>query len=447
MDMLKRRLPLSYARELEASWNTGKLLSLIGMRDWAEDKDKGGWLPLCTEPDKKKRDDDCSIKNSNAVAGGNSRCVEEEESAEDALLNQLAAIYERKEGGGTGSQNLMFTECAEQALDLLLRSLAGEGGAVLVETPTSPGALELMRRHGVEAVPVACDRDGMLPDDLRRKSSGVEYRPVLVYVTPQYSNPSGRVWSRERKIALLQVSAELHLTVVENETTGGWLFDEAWHVGVSEEENMETGPKSAQAADLVSPTESLYQLCWSEEVKHSEVIAMGSFEGTFALPSRLAWLRGAPELLARLRRACSAEELRGAERAAGAGQLRAWLEQPPAAWRAAAAELAAVYAARRAGLLALLQAPPWRGAAAEDPGGGRYLWVRLPAGVSSEALLRASLRHGTAFLPGTLCCAGEPDDADAYIRLSLAAQDDARLREGVARLTAALAEFTARSAE
>ncbi|MFD1178446.1 aminotransferase class I/II-fold pyridoxal phosphate-dependent enzyme, partial [Paenibacillus puldeungensis] len=342
MEMLKRRLPLSYARELEASWNTGELLSLIGMRDWAEDGDKGGWLPicvgdlldsaagfgefsveLCKEREKKKRVDVFSSKSDTATEDGGSRDVEVEESAEGALLNQLAAIYERKEGAGTDSQNLMFTECTEQALDLLLRSLVGEGGAVLVETPTSAEALELMRHRGVHAVPVACDMDGMLPDDLRRKSSGGQYRPVMVYVTPQYSNPSGRVWSRERRIELLKVCAELHLTVVEDETTGGWLFAEATSFGASEEDNAEAESASVPVSvGSVTPDKSLYQLCRSEEVKNSKVIAIGSFEGTFALPSKLAWLRAAPELLVRLRRALSAPELRAAEKAAGAGLRR-----------------------------------------------------------------------------------------------------------------------------
>ena len=113
--------------------------------------------------------------------------------------------------------------------------------------------------------------------------------------------------------------------------------------------------------------------------------------------------------------------------------------------RAAAAEAAAAYAARRALALELLQAPAWRGACAEDPGGGLYLWLRLPAGVSSEALLRASLLEGTAFLPGTLCYAKEPDDR--FIRLTVAAHGPARLREGLARIAAALGEFTARSAD
>ncbi|MGN8789278.1 PLP-dependent aminotransferase family protein, partial [Paenibacillus barengoltzii] len=111
----------------------------------------------------------------------------------------------------------------------------------------------------------------------------------------------------------------------------------------------------------------------------------------------------------------------------------------------AAAAAAAAYAVRRALALELLQAPAWRGACVEDPGGGLFLWLRLPAGVSSEALLRASLLEGTAFLPGTLCYAKEPDDR--FIRLTVAAHEPARLREGLARLTAALAEFTVRSVD
>ncbi|MGG6312097.1 hypothetical protein [Paenibacillus macerans] len=107
--------------------------------------------------------------------------------------------------------------------------------------------------------------------------------------------------------------------------------------------------------------------------------------------------------------------------------------------------MAAAYAERRALALELLQAPAWRGACAEDPGGGLFLWLRLPAGISGEALLRASLLEGTAFLPGTLCYAKEPDDR--FIRLTVAAHGPARLREGLARIAAALADFTGRSVD
>lgn len=39
-----------------------------------------------------------------------------------------------------------------------------------------------------------------------------------MYVTPHYANPSGRVWSRQRKLALLEISERLGLPIVEDDT-------------------------------------------------------------------------------------------------------------------------------------------------------------------------------------------------------------------------------------
>ncbi len=538
LEMLRRRLPPAFVLEAEERLENGTLIGLAGSHgdggSGSRDEKLG---PLCEEEPWEHRADEQSahdkdiFNEENIPQDESAAGVQAEEAAERMLVDWLAAAYAKCEGGeALQPRQWLLAESADGALELALRALVPGGGAVLVETPAAPEALELMRRLGLRAVPVECDGDGMLPDDVRRKArlaggkpAGGE--PALAYVTPHFSNPSGRVWSRQRKLELLGLSAELELPIVEDDTAGALPFALLFKITQVPEapEVPETGAAAEKAAgpEVETPSaavpgnempkamvpedemlkaavprdkmpkavvpgdgdeipkavvpdvpESLFRLRQTAGVSGAKVIGIGSFERTLLPQLPLAWLRGEAEAMEKLRReagrgsgggsglpaAGPASQWSEAVRAAGgravggraaaeravaarAGRLRAWLASPAAARHAAAA--AAAYTARRTLALELLQAPAWRGARAADPGGGLYLWVSLPAGISSEALLRASLLEGTAFLPGTLCCAAEPDDG--CIRLTVAALEEARLREGLARIAAALAGFTARS--
>lgn len=465
LEMLRRKLPPAFVLEAEARLESGTLIGLAGSRG-------EGVREIRNEDllNEENVPQDESVDGA-PTAGG----------ADRPLVDWLAAAYARCEGGeALTPQQWLLAESADGALELALRAMVHGGGMVLVETPAAPEALELMRRLGLRVVPVECDRDGMLPDDARRKARLAGGKPALAYVTPHFSNPSGRVWSRQRKLELLALSAELGLPLLEDDTAGALPFAlilknpgvpkalEAQEVkGAAEERLTALGagdemPKAAVPGDEIPKAvvpdvpESLFRLRQTAGISGAKVIGVGSFERTLLPQLPLAWLRGEAGAMKKLRReavrgrgggsrrgasSAAAGAARGEAMAARAGQLRAWLASPAAARHAAAA--AAAYTARRALALELLQAPAWRGACAADPGGGLYLWVSLPAGISSEALLRASLLEGTAFLPGTLCYVGEPDDG--FIRITVAALEEARLREGLARIAAALAGFTARS--
>lgn len=509
LEMLRRRLPPTFVLEAEERLENGTLIGLAGSHgdggSGSRDEKLG---PLCGEEPWEHRADEQSahdkdiFNEENIPQDESAAGVQAEEAAERMLVDWLAAAYANCEGGeALQPRQWLLAESADGALELALRALVPGGGAVLVETPAAPEALELMRRLGLRTVPVECDGDGMLPDDVRRKArlaggkpAGGE--PALAYVTPHFSNPSGRVWSRQRKLELLALSAELGLPLVEDDTAGALPFALLFKNPQVPEapEVPETGAAAAEKKLAAVPggetpsaavlgnempkamvpegemlkaavpegCESLLRLRQMAGISGAKVIGIGSFERALLPQLPLAWLRGEAEVMEKLRREAGrgsgggsglpavgpASQWSEAVRAAGdravggrAGRLRAWLASPAAARHAAAA--AAAYTARRMLALELLRAPAWRGARAADPGGGLYLWVSLPAGISSEALLRASLLEGTAFLPGTLCCAAEPDDG--CIRLTVAALEEARLREGLARIAAALAGFTARS--
>ena len=79
---------------------------------------------------------------------------------------------------------------------------------------------------------------------------------------------------------------------------------------------------------------------------------------------------------------------------------------------------------------------------AVTPTGGFFCFVKLPSGVSADALARtAASEHGVGVLPGMRCCAGEAGtcpDLDGWVRLCFAWLNDEDLREGAARLGAAV---------
>jgi DNA-binding transcriptional MocR family regulator len=72
----------------------------------------------------------------------------------------------------------------------------------------------------------------------------------------------------------------------------------------------------------------------------------------------------------------------------------------------------------------------------QRPQGGFYFWCRLPAGVRPAALLTRAAEAGVSYLPGRACFADEPPAE--FIRLNFSYPDEDQIREGVARLTAAI---------
>lgn len=107
---------------------------------------------------------------------------------------------------------------AMSALERALREYAAPGDRVAVEDPGFSGVLELVRRMGLEAVPIPLDQQGLLPEELERAlASGLE----AVIVTPRAQNPTGAMLSERRSHELRTVlSHHPEILLLEDDHAG-----------------------------------------------------------------------------------------------------------------------------------------------------------------------------------------------------------------------------------
>ncbi|WP_446665657.1 MocR-like pyridoxine biosynthesis transcription factor PdxR [Flexivirga sp. B27] len=110
----------------------------------------------------------------------------------------------------TDGADVLLTNGAQQALDLICRVLLAPGDTVAIEDPGYTAALRLYASHGAVVRGVPVDDEGLvvdaLPDDAR-----------LVYVTPSHQFPTGAVMSLRRRTALLDWAASHDALIVEDD--------------------------------------------------------------------------------------------------------------------------------------------------------------------------------------------------------------------------------------
>jgi 2-aminoadipate transaminase len=91
-----------------------------------------------------------------------------------------------------------------------------------------------------------------------------------------------------------------------------------------------------------------------------------------------------------------------------------------------------LYRERRDAMLESLSAVMPTGCRWTRPGGGFYVWLQLPPGVDSKAMLPRAISSRVAYVPGTGFYAdGSGRD---HLRLSYCFPEPDRIREGVRRL-------------
>ncbi|HEY3035931.1 MAG TPA: aminotransferase class I/II-fold pyridoxal phosphate-dependent enzyme, partial [Streptosporangiaceae bacterium] len=113
-----------------------------------------------------------------------------------------------------------------------------------------------------------------------------------------------------------------------------------------------------------------------------------------------------------------------------------YLENHP--WRNQVKVFRELYRERRDATLDALSAMMPAGVTWTHPRGGFYVWMTLPPGMDSKAMIPRALTHKVAYVPGV----GFYSDGSGQreLRLSYCYPEPARIREGIRRLAAVLRE-------
>jgi GntR family transcriptional regulator/MocR family aminotransferase len=136
------------------------------------------------------------------------------------LRDVLADYLGRARGVDTDPGRLMICTGFTQALMLACHVLRSEGAASLaVEDPAAPRYRQLVRAAGLSVVPVPCDHDGLLTDQLERSGS----RAVLV--TPAHQYPLGVTMSAARRTALVAWARRQQALIIEDDYDGEFRYD------------------------------------------------------------------------------------------------------------------------------------------------------------------------------------------------------------------------------
>ena len=305
------------------------------------------------------------------------------------------------EGIRADPDDVVVTIGSQMALDLVTRIYCDPGDVVLAEGPSYVGALGSFAAYQARVVHVAMDAHGLVPSLLRAALETVRPRPKFLYTVPTFHNPAGVTLSVERRAEVLAICREYGVAVVEDNPYG-----------------------------LLGFSGHTYPALRSLD---RDVVYLGSFSKTFAAGLRVGWALVPPAVRDRLVLAAESATL------CPPSFTQMMVSRYLAAhdWRSQVKTYTEAYRDRRDAMLRALETylPP--GCTWNVPDGGFYVWLTVPEGVDTKAMLPRAVTARVAYASGT----GFYADGlgSRQLRLSYCYPSPERITEGVRRLAGVLA--------
>ena len=304
------------------------------------------------------------------------------------------------EGIRAHPDEVVVTVGSQQALDLITRIFVDPGDVVLAEAPSYVGALGTFASYQARVVHVPMDDDGLVPgalDECLARLHSRGQRVKFLYTVPSFHNPAGVTLSAARRPEVLRICQRAGVLIIEDNPYGLLGFD--------------AEPLRALRAD-----------------DDQGVVYLGSFSKTIAAGLRVGWALAPAGIRDKLVLAAEAAVLCNSSLT----QLVVgeYLASQP--WREQIKVFRELYRERRDAMLDALGAMMPEGCQWTRPGGGFYVWLRLPRGLNSKSMLPRAISSRVAYVPGTGFYA-DGGGAD-YLRLSYCFPEPARIREGIRRL-------------
>lgn len=182
------------------------------------------------------------------------------------LRRWIAERMNSRLGTSFDEDNIMITHGSQQALDLTGKVFLEEGDVVLCESPTYLAAISAFRAYGCRFAEVETDEDGMV---ISRLEKALEENPEakLIYIVPDFQNPTGRTWSLARRRQLAELSAKYNVVVIEDNPYGELRYE----------------------GDFLPSVKSFD--------KEGNVLCTGTFSKIFCPGYRIGWIAGEKEVI------------------------------------------------------------------------------------------------------------------------------------------------------
>ena len=123
----------------------------------------------------------------------------------------------------TNIENIQIISGAQQGIDIVCKGLINYSDVVFVEEPTYNGALEVFKSRGAKVISIPMLDDGIDIGILKLKLEKI--KPKLIYVMPNFQNPTGISYSTYKKKKLIELSEEYDFYILEDDFISDFPFD------------------------------------------------------------------------------------------------------------------------------------------------------------------------------------------------------------------------------
>ncbi|MFT7835301.1 PLP-dependent aminotransferase family protein [Saccharothrix sp. BKS2] len=304
------------------------------------------------------------------------------------------------EGIKAHPDDVVVTVGSQMGLDMVTRIFCDPGDVVLAEGPSYVGALGSFAAYQAQVVHVAMDADGLVPENLREAIAAVGRagrRIKFLYTIPNFHNPAGVTLAVQRRAEILEICRAHGILVVEDNPYGLLGFD-----GVTYPALRSTDPDN--------------------------VVYLGSFSKTFAAGLRVGWVL-APHAV-REKLVLAAESATLCPPTLNQMIVSRYLATQD--WKGQIKTYREAYRERRDAAISALEQHMPLGSTWNKPSGGFYVWITVPEGIDTKAMLPRAVTQRVAYASGT----GFYADGlgSRQLRISYCYPTPERIREGVRRL-------------
>lgn len=278
--------------------------------------------------------------------------------------------YLKKKDLPVDQNKVLVTTGSLQAISIVTQEFVNKGDVILTETPCFVGALTVFETYGADICGIPVDEHGIIIDELKKTIKSLEKKPKFLYVTPNYHNPAGIIYSPERKKELLETLSGTGIILLEDDAYNDLYF--------KEEEKYLTQPMISFSKNDV------------------EIIYTGSFSKILGPGFRLGYMLCSPYIYEK------AENIKQALDACTSNltQILASEFMKQQKLEPYLEFLRKEYLERKEIIQKSLKEYMPDEITWNEPKGGFYVWLKLPEGINSTDVFKESVKDGVVFVTG-----------------------------------------------